>query len=142
MISELTLIKKEISAAETESNLQTIKEELNALFKEAPEELKSIAGFGMGPGPGQGQNGNQIPPKGSINGSVNMSEGFPDMPKGANTMNKNAIDGNSGMEKQELPRQAAAEHENLGTEEDNDTDTSTETGFFGKLINSLKALFS
>ncbi len=61
MISGLTSIKDEISAAETESDLQNIREELDALLEEAPEELKSISGFGMRSGPGQGQNGSQIP---------------------------------------------------------------------------------
>jgi hypothetical protein len=144
MISELTSIKEEISAAETETDLQTIREELDALLEEAPEELKSISGFGMGQGPGQGQNGSQVPPQ----GSGNMSEGRPEMPEGANSMDKNAMDENSSMEKQGMPEQSPDGQENAGVvddagvAEDVSADTSAETGFFGKLINSLKALFS
>ncbi|MDQ1275761.1 MAG: hypothetical protein QG610_1336 [Euryarchaeota archaeon] len=135
LISGLTSIKDEISEAETESDLQTIREELDALLEEAPEELKSIPGFGMGQGPGQGQNGSQVPPQ----RSGNMSEGRSEMPEGANSMDENAMDGNSSMEK---PGQTPADQENAGIAEDKDKDTSSETGFFGKLINSLKALFS
>lgn len=138
LISGLTSVKEEISKAETESDLQTIREELDALLEEAPEELKSIPGFGMGPGPGQSQNGSQVPPQ----GSGNMSEGRPEMPDGANPMDKNAMDGNSSVKKQETPGQTPAEQENADVAEDGDKDTSVETGFFGKLINSLKALFS
>jgi hypothetical protein len=138
MISELTSIKEEISAAETETDLQTIREELDALLEEAPEELKSISGFGMGPGPGQGQNRSQAP----LQGSENMSEGRPEIPEGANQRDKNAMGENSSVEKQGMPEQTPAEQENTGSAEGADKDTSSETGFFGKLINSLKALFS
>jgi hypothetical protein len=133
LINGLTSIKEEISEAETESELQTIRKELDTLLEEAPEELKSISGFGMGPGPGQTQNGSRVPPQ----GSGNMSEGRPGMPEGANVMNENA-----SMEKQGIPGQTPAEKENAGTAEDSDTDTYTEADFLGKLINSLKALFS
>lgn len=65
LISGLTSIKEEISGAETASDLQTIRKELDALLEEAPEELKSISGFGMGgKGPGQGQNGSEVPTPG------------------------------------------------------------------------------
>ena len=50
MISGLTSIKEEISNAETTSDLQTVREELDTLLEAVPEELKSISGFGMGPG--------------------------------------------------------------------------------------------
>lgn len=144
IISELTSIKEEISAAETETDLQTIREEIDALLEEAPEELKSISGFGMGQGPGQGQNGSQVPPQ----GSGNMSERRPEMPEGANSMDKNAMGENSSMEKQGLPQHSPDGQENSGAAEDAgvaedvSADTSAETGFFGKLINSLKALLS
>jgi hypothetical protein len=137
MISELTSIKEEISEAETESDLQTIREELDALLEDAPEELKNISGFGRGPG--QVQNGSQVPPQ----DAGNMSEGRPEMPDGANPMDKNTMNGNSSMEKQGMPEQTPAEQETTGAAEDADKDTSsTETGFFANLINSLKALFS
>lgn len=138
LISGLTSIKEEVSEAETESDLQTIRAELDVLLEDAPEELKSIPGFGMGPGSGQGQNGSQVPPQ----GSGNMSEGRPEMPDGANLMDKNAMDENSSMEKQGTPGQVPSEQENADITENGDKTESTETGFFGKLINSLKVLFS
>ncbi|MHC1753867.1 MAG: hypothetical protein AB9861_00250 [Methanosarcina sp.] len=133
MISELTSIKGELSEAETDSDLQTIREELDTLLEEAPEELKSISGLGMGSGPGQGQNGSQVPPQ----GSGNMSEERPEMPEGANAMGENA-----SMEKQGMSGQDPGEQKEAETAEGSDTETSTEAGFFGKLINSLKSLFS
>lgn len=133
MISDLTSIKEEISEAETESDLQTIREELDALLETAPEELKSISGFGMVSGPRQGQNGSQVPP----HGSGNMSEGRPEIPEGANAMGENA-----SMEKQEIPGQAPGGQEGAENAENNDTESSTETGFFASLINSLKSLLS
>jgi len=133
LISELTSIKEEISESESESDLQTIREELDSLLKEAPEELKSISGFGMGPGPGQAQNGSQAPPQ----GFGNMSEGRPELPEGANAMGENA-----SMEKQGMPGQAPGEQEEEDSAESGDTESSTETGFFASLLNSLKSLFS
>lgn len=135
LISGLTSIKEEISEAETESDLKTVREELDVMLEEVPEELKSIPGFGMGKGPGQGQNGSQVPPQ----GSGNMSEGRPEMPEGANSMDKDAMNGSSSVEK---PDQAPVDQEKAGIAEDKNEDTSSETGFFGKLINSLKSLFS
>jgi hypothetical protein len=138
-ISGLTSIKEEISEAETESDLQTIREELDALLEAAPEELKNLPGFGMiGPSPGQGQNGSQAPPR----GSGNMSEGRPEMPERANAMGENAMGNNFSMGKQATPGQAPVEQKNADTAEDGSTETSTENGFFASLINSLKALFS
>lgn len=137
MISELTSIKDEISEAETESDLQTIREELDSLLAEAPEELKSIPGFGMGSGPGNDKNGSQAPPQ----GSGNMSQERPEMPDGTNPMDKNAVNENSSMEKQETPGQTPAEEKSADSSE-NVTRDSTEAGFFEKLINSLKSLFS
>lgn len=138
MISGLTSIKEKISEAETESDLQAIREELDALLEEAPEELKSISGFGMGPGFGQSQNGSQVPPQ----GSGNMSEGRSEMPEGANPMDKNAMNENSSMEKQGMPEQTPSEKENADAAEDSGSDSPNETGFFGKLINSLKSMFN
>jgi len=129
MISELTAIKEEISNAETTSDLQTVREKLDTLIKAAPEELKSISGFGMDSGPGQAQNGSQ--------GSGNMSEGRTEMPEGANVMSENA-----SMEKQGMHGQVSDEQKKADTAKGNDTETSTEPGFFGKLINILKSLFS
>ena len=55
LTSKLTSIKEEISEAETESDLQTIREELDTLLESTPEELKNLPGFGMmGHGPDQG----------------------------------------------------------------------------------------
>jgi len=85
MINGLTSIKEEVSEAETESDLQTIREELDTLLEEAPDELKSISGFEMGSA-GQAQNGSKAPPR----GYGNMSEGSPEMPQGANVMGDNA----------------------------------------------------
>lgn len=133
LISGLTSIKEEISNAETTSDLQKVREELDTLLEAVPEELKSISGFGMGPGPEQAQNGSRVPPQ----GAGNMSEGRSGMPEGANVMNENA-----SMEKQGIHGQTPAEKENEDTAEDSDTDTATEANFLGKLINSLKALFS
>jgi hypothetical protein len=134
LIIELTSIKEEISEAETASDLQTIREELDALLEEAPEELKNISGFGMGgQGPGQGKNGSEVPPQ----GSGNMSEGHPEMPEGANAMSENA-----SVEKQGMPGQAPCEQDGAEIAEGSDTETPTETDFFGKIINSLKSLFS
>jgi hypothetical protein len=134
LISGLTLIKEELSEAETDSDLQTIREELDTLLKKAPEEVKSISGFGMGrPGAGQAQNESQVPPQ----GSDKMSERRPTMPERANAMGEKA-----SMEKRGMPGKAPGEQEKADTAEGGDTETSTETGFFGKLINSLKSLFS
>ena len=66
-----------------------------------------------------------------------MSEGRPEMPEGANVMGENA-----SMEKQGMPGQAPGEQEEADAAEGSDTETSTETGFFGKLLNSIKSLFS
>ncbi|AKB74748.1 hypothetical protein MSLAZ_1487 [Methanosarcina lacustris Z-7289] len=157
MISELTAIKEEISNAETTSDLQTVREKLDTLIKAAPEELKSISGFGMDSGPGQAQNGSQIPPQNGSQlppqngsqlppqngsqlppqGSGNMSEGRTEMPEGANVMSENA-----SMEKQGMHGQVSDEQKKADTAKGNDTETSTEPGFFGKLINILKSLFS
>lgn len=138
LISGLTSIKEEISEAESESDLQTIREELDTLLEEAPEELKSISGFGMmGPGPEQAQNGSQngsqVPPQ----DAGNMSEGRPERPEGANTMSENA-----SMDKQAMPGQAPGEQEDAGNSESGETESPTETGFFASLLNSLKSLFS
>ena len=141
LISGLTSIKEEISEAETTSDLQTVREKLDTLIKAAPEELTSISGFGMGSGPGQAQNGNQVPPQNGSQvppqGSGNMSEGRPEIPEGANVMSENA-----SMEKQGMPGQSPGEQEGADAAEGNNTETSTESGFFEKLINSLKSLFS
>ena len=48
LISGLTSIKDEISEAETKSDIQVIREELDTLLEAAPEELKSISGFRNG----------------------------------------------------------------------------------------------
>jgi len=133
LISGLSSIKKEISGAESESDLQTIREELDTLLEEAPEELQSISGFGMGPGPGQVQNGSQVLPQ----GAGNMSEELPERPEGANAMGENA-----SMEKQEIPGQVTSEQEDADSAENGETESSTETGFFASLLNSLKSLFS
>lgn len=66
-----------------------------------------------------------------------MSEGRPEMPEGANAMSENA-----SVEKQGMPGQAPGEQDGAEIAEGSDTETPTETGFFGKLINSLKSLFS
>ncbi|MDY9925034.1 hypothetical protein [Methanosarcina sp.] len=133
MINGLTSIKEEVSEAETESDLQTIREELDTLLEEAPDELKSISGFEMGSA-GQAQNGSKVPPP---RGYGNMSEGSPEMPQGANVMGDNA-----SMEKQGMPGKAPGEQEEADIAEDSNTEASTDAGFFGKLINSLKSLFS
>ncbi|TFH03409.1 MAG: hypothetical protein E4H06_04515 [Methanosarcina sp.] len=132
LIGGLTSIKEEISEAETDSDLQVIREELDTLLEAAPEELKSIYGFGMGSGAGKARKGSQIPPQ----GAGNMSEGRPEMPDGANVMGENA-----SMEKQGMPSQVPGGPEEADTTEGNDKETATESGFFGKLINSLKSLF-
>ena len=138
MVGELTSIKEEISEAETESDLQAIREELDSLLAEAPEEFKSIPGFGMGSGPGNDKNESQVPPQ----GSGNISQGRPEMPDGTNPMDKNAVNENSSMEKQETPGQTPAGEKTADLSENVTKDKSTEAGFFEKLINSLKSLFS
>ncbi|HIH74071.1 MAG TPA: hypothetical protein HA306_01940 [Methanosarcina sp.] len=138
MMTELTSIKEQISEAETESDLQTIREELGTLLEEAPEELKTIPGFGMGPGHGQSQNGSEVSPR----SPGNMSEGRPEIPEGADAMSENMMNKNSSMEKQGTPGQVPASQENTENAENSDTDTSNGAGFFEKLINNLKALFS
>jgi hypothetical protein len=141
LISGLTSIKEDISEAETTSDLQKVRETLDALIKAAPEELTGISGFGMGSGPGQAQNGSQVTPQNGSKvppqGSGNMSEGRPEMPERAEVMSENA-----SMEKQGIPGQASDEQKEADTAKGNDMETSTEPGFFGKLINSLKSLFS
>ncbi|WP_229392413.1 hypothetical protein [Methanosarcina sp. DH2] len=132
MINGLTSIKEEVSEAETESDLQTIREKLDTLLEEAPDELKSISGFGMGSA-GHAQNGSKAPPR----DYGNMSEGSPEMPQGANLMGDNA-----SMEKQGMPGKAPGEQEEADIAEDSNTEASTDAGFFRKLINSLKSLFS
>lgn len=129
MINGLTSIKEEVSEAETESDLQTIREELDTLLEEAPDELKSISGFGMGSA-GHAQNGSKAPQRDYGNGS-------PEMPQGANVMGDNA-----SMEKQGMPGKVPGEQEEADIAEDSNTEASTDAGFFGKLINSLKSLFS
>lgn len=133
LISELTSIKEEISNAETASDLQTVREELDTLLKAVPEELKSISGFGMSPGPEQAQNRSKVPSR----DAGNMSEERPEMPEAANAMSENA-----SMDKQGMPDRASNEQEKAGMEEGNDSTSSSESGFFGKLINIFKSLFS
>ncbi|MDD3245947.1 MAG: hypothetical protein PHF18_03645 [Methanosarcina sp.] len=138
LISGLTSIKEEISNAETTSDLQTVREELDTLLEAVPEELKSISGFGMGHDPENAQNGSKISPQGSApKGSGNMSEGRPEVPEAANARSENA-----SMDKQGMPDRASNEQEKAGMEEGSDSAPSSESGFFGKLINSLKSLFS
>lgn len=146
LINGLKSIKEELFEAETESDLQEIREEIDTLLEAAPEELKSIPGFGMGhSGPGQAQNGSQIPPQGPGNMSegrpekrvMNMSEKRPEIPEEANIM-----DENTSMEKQGIPGKAPGMQKEAVTEESSDKETSGASDFFGKLINSLKALFS
>ena len=143
IISGLTSIKEEISNAETTSDLQKVREKLDTLIKAAPEELTSISGFGigMGSGPGQAQNGRQVPPQNGSQappqGSGNMSEGRSEMPEGANVMSENA-----SMEKQGMHGKVSDEQKEADAAKGNDMEPSTEPGFFGKLINSLKSLFS
>ncbi|AKB18031.1 MULTISPECIES: hypothetical protein [unclassified Methanosarcina] len=133
LISGLTSIKEEISNAETTSDLQMVREELDTLLEAVPEELKNISGFGMGPDSEQAQNGSNVPPR----GAGNMSEGRSGMPERANVMSENA-----SMDKQRMPDRASNEQEKAGMEEGNDNALSSESGFFEKLINSLKSLFS
>ena len=133
LISGLASIKEEISNAETTSDLQTVREELDTLLEAVPEELKSISGFGMSPGPEQAQNRSKVPPR----GTGNMSEGRSGMPEAANAMSENA-----SMEKQGMHDRVSNEQEKADTAKGNDTETFMEPGFFGKLINSLKSLFS
>jgi len=138
LINGLSSIKEEISEAESDSDLQTIREELDTLLEETPEELRNISGFGMmGPDPEQAQNGSQsgsqVPPQ----GAGNMSEERPQRPEGANAMSENA-----SMEKQGIPGQALGEQEDADSAENRETESSTETGFFANLLNSLKSLFS
>lgn len=145
LINGLKSIKEELSEAETESDLQEIREELDTLLEAAPEELKSIPGFGTGRPGGQAQNGSQIPPQGPGNMSegrlekrvMNMSEKRPEIPEEANIM-----DENTSMEKQGMPGKAPGMQKEAVTEESSDKETSGASDFFGKLINSLKALFS
>ena len=66
-----------------------------------------------------------------------MSEGRSEMPEAANVMSENA-----SMDKQGMPDRVSNEQEKAGTAEGSDSETSTESGFFGKLINILKSLFS
>ena len=122
LISGLTLIKEEISNAETTSDIQMIREERDTLLEAVPEELKTISGFGMGPGYGQPQNGSKFPPR----DAGNMSEGRPEVPEAANVMSENA-----SMEKQGMPDRASNEQEKAGMEEGSDSAPSSESGFFG-----------
>ncbi len=146
LISELTSIEEEISNAETTSDLQTVREELDTLLEAVPEELKSIFEFEMGHDPENAQNGSKVSPQGSSpkgsgnmseRGSGNMSEGRPEVPEAANAMSENA-----SMDKQGTPDRASNEQEKAGMEEGSDSAPSSESGFFAKLINSLKSLFS
>jgi hypothetical protein len=59
------------------------------------------------------------------------------MPEEANAMGENA-----SMEKQGIPGQILGEQEEADSAESEDGDSSTETGFFASLLNSLKSLFS
>jgi hypothetical protein len=143
LITDLKSIKEEISNAKTEDELFTIKKELDALFAAAPEELKSILPQDMGPmggsqnmGQGPGQNGNENLSQGFENGS----ERRPEM---LSNRSQQPMDANATMNDSKMPGQGPRGMEEKGNlTEENGKEKADDSGFFGKLINALKSIFS
>jgi hypothetical protein len=123
---------------ETEDELLEIRSELDTLLNEAPEELKSLPGLipqNRGQAPGM-RDGNETLPQ----GFENESEGRPEM-----TANESQSfrDSNTIIDSSGMPGKGPDDAEEKGNlTEENDKETPDESGFFGKLINALKSLFS
>ncbi|MCQ1534931.1 hypothetical protein FTO70_04345 [Methanosarcina sp. KYL-1] len=132
----LESIKEDLEAAGTDSELMEIRDELNSLIEEAPEELKSILGPAgqMGQGSGSPGDRGEMPPQG-FNGTEN-----PEM-----MQNKSQVrDANMTMEDRKMPGQAPGGERGNGSQMNGSAEEtgSENVGFFGRLINSIKSLFS
>lgn len=146
LTTSLKAIKENISSAETEDDLLQIKQELDALLAAAPDDIKIILPQNMGPGPGM-QNRIMGPGLGMQNGTENLSQGFENdserLPEMTTNRSQPPKDGNATMEGSGMPGQGPEgmeEKDNLTDE--NGKETADESGFFGKLVSTLKSLFS
>ena len=138
LITDLDSIKEEISSAETEDELLKLRSELDTLLDEAPEELKNIPGLipqSKGPGPGM-QDGNGSFSQGFENNSEKRPEIAPD--GNQSLRDANSILDSNGM--REKGSTGTGEMANMT--EESIKETPIEPGFFGKIINALKSIFS
>lgn len=140
LITDLESIKEEISGVESQEDLLTIKKELDNLFATAPEDIKNILPQAMGPGPG-------IQGSGMQNGTENLSQGFENgsdrRPEMTTNRSQPPRDGNATMNMSEIPEKGPEDMNEKGNfTEENIKETSENSGFFEKLINALKSLFS
>lgn len=135
LITELELIKAELEDVETDSEMLAIRTELDSLIGEAPDELKGVlgpAGQGMGFGPGR------------PDGAGALEQGFGNGSERDHAMMQNRSQvkdwngtGDGVPEDRKMGRQNSD-----GAERSAEETGSENAGFFGKLINSIKSLFS
>ncbi len=134
LITNLEAIKEKISSAENGDDLLQIKQELDALFAAAPDDIKIILPQNMGPGPGM------------LNGSEKRSQNFENgterRPEMVTNRSQPPRDGNATMDSG-MPGQVPKGMEEKGNlTDEGGKETTKESGFFEKLINALKSLFS
>jgi len=135
LTTNLEAIKEKISSAETEDDLLQIKQELDALLAAVPDDIKIILPQNMGPGPW------------IQNGSEKLSQGFENGTEQRPEMTTNRSQppraGNATMDGSKVPGQGPEGMEEKGNlTDENGKETAEELGFFGKLIDALKSLFS
>jgi hypothetical protein len=134
LTTNLEAIKKKISNAETQDDLLQIKQELDALFAAAPNDIKIILPPNIHLGPGM-QNGSEKLFQGFENGTEKRPEimiNRTQPPRDGNVTMNNGMpgQGSKGIE----------EKGNLTNE--SGVETADEPSFFGKLFDALKSLFS
>lgn len=135
LITDLESIKEEISSAESEDELLTIKTKLDNLFAATSEDLKTLLPKAMGSGPGM------------QNGAENLSQGFENESERRPEMRINRSDSpndeNATNNMNEMPEKGHGDMEETDYfTEENVAETSEDSGFFGKLVNALKSLFN
>lgn len=147
LTTNLEAIKKKISGAETEDDILQIKQEFDALLATAPDDIKIIFPQNMGrPGPGM-QNGSMGPGPGLQKGSENLSQGFENgterRPEMTTNRSQPPKDGNTTMDGSGVPGQGPEGMEEKGNlTDENGKETAEGSGFFEKLIDALKSVFS
>lgn len=138
LIKDLKLIKEEISNAKTEDDLIKIRQELDTLFNEVPEEVKNNAGF-FPPKMGSGPNMQNI--------SENFSQDFKNSPKIMNNRSQpedlNAtMDGRPGSR----PTRIEEKNNSANLAAEKGSEKGTDSGFLenllGGLFNTLKSLLN
>ncbi len=146
LITELELVNAELEDVETDSEMLDIRIELDSLIEEASDELKDVlgsAGQGMSFG-SERLEGASAPGQGFEAGS----ERDPSMMQNRSEMKDGNVPGEDGTpEDRKMREQSSGEMEGNAeggnAEGGNAEETGSENaGFFGKLINSIRSLFS